>query len=102
MSNMVAIKKVVLAEHHLPPGRTKHTLCDERGSREFPPFVSLVIAQYPGDSGYSLLHLCEDEHGTDTCHESIDDSFHQAEYEFDVNRRNGLKRTNLSEVRFDS
>jgi hypothetical protein len=84
MSEMAVIKKVILTEHHLRPGRTKHTLCDAKGSREYPPFVSLVIAQYPEDSGYYLLHLCEDGHGTDTWHESIDEAFHQAEYEFEV------------------
>jgi hypothetical protein len=97
MSKMTAIKKVVLAEHHLRPGRTKHTLCDTQGSREFPPFVSLVIAQYPGDSGYYLLHLCEDGHGTDTWHETIDDAFHQAEYEFEV-KPEEWDETNLFEV----
>jgi len=84
MSEMVPLKKVVLNEGHIRPGRTKHTLCDEHGSREFPPFVSLVIARYPGDSGYYLLHLCENGQGTDTWHQSLDEALHQAEYEFEV------------------
>jgi hypothetical protein len=86
MSEMVPLKKAMLNERHLRPGRTKHTLCDGQGSREFPPFVSLVIAQYLGDSGYYLLHLCEDGKGTDTWHQSLDDALHQAEYEYEVKR----------------
>ncbi|MGA2167616.1 MAG: hypothetical protein ABSG62_05350 [Terracidiphilus sp.] len=84
MSEMVAIKKVALGEHHLRPGRTKHTLVDSQGQRDFPLFTSLVVAQYPGDSGYYLLHLCEDGQGTDTWHATLDDALHQAEYEFEV------------------
>jgi hypothetical protein len=84
MSEMVAIKKVVLTGHHLRPGRTKHTLADSQGQREFPPFTSLEIAQFAGDSGYYLLHLCENGQGTDTWHATLDDALHQAEYEFEV------------------
>ena len=84
MSQMNPLKKVTLNNSHLYPGRTKHSLCDSQGKREFPPFKSLVIAQFEGDSGYYLLHLCEDGLGTDTHHETLDDAFHQAEYEFEV------------------
>ncbi|MGA2350708.1 MAG: hypothetical protein ABSF70_09775 [Terracidiphilus sp.] len=84
MTNMIALKKVVLNEGHLLPGRTKHYLCDTHGKQEFAPFTSLVIAQYPGDAGYYLLHICENGQSTDTWHLILDDALHQAEYEFGV------------------
>ena len=84
MSDMIAIKKVVLKERHLRPGRTKHFLCDSQGKSEFAPFTSLEIAQYPGDSGFYLLHLCENGKGTDTYHATLNDALHQAEFEFEV------------------
>jgi hypothetical protein len=84
MSEMTAIRKVALTEHHLRPGRTKHTLSDSQGRREFPPFTSLVIAKYPEDPGFYLMHVCENGQGTDTWHETLDDALHQAEFEFEV------------------
>lgn len=84
MSGMIAIKRAALNEGHLRPGRTKHTLIDSKGAREFPSFTSLAICQYPGDSGYYLMHLCEGSEGTDTWHENLDDALHQAEWEFGV------------------
>ncbi len=81
---MVAIKKVKLREHHRNPGRTKHTLWDSNGTRPFPPFTSLVIGRYEGDSGYYVLHVCDDGSGTDTHHETLEEAFHQAEWEFGV------------------
>ena len=84
MAQMTELRKVTLNERHLRPGRTKHTLIDEMGAREFPPFASLVIAQFSGDSGYYLLHLCENGEGTDTWHQNLDDALHQAEWELGV------------------
>jgi hypothetical protein len=84
MSGMVAIKKVFLNEGHLHPGRTKHTIRDSRGTRNFPPFASLVIAQYSGHSSCYLMHMCEDGGYADTYHESIEDALSQAEWEFGV------------------
>jgi hypothetical protein len=84
MSEMIAIKKVVLGERHLRPGRTRHTLVDNEGKRDFPPFISLVITQNPGEKSCYLMHLCENGQGADTWHESLDDALHQAEWEFDV------------------
>jgi hypothetical protein len=80
----LVIKRVDITDRHLRPGRTKHYLGGPKGGAEFPPFTSLVIAQYPEDSGYYLLHLCDDGTGTDTYHATIDEAFHQAAYEFDV------------------
>jgi hypothetical protein len=84
VSKMIVIRRVALNENHLRPGRTRHTLVDSKGAREFPPFTSLEIAQHPGDSGFYLLHLCEGGTGTDTWHENLDDALHQAEWEFGV------------------
>jgi hypothetical protein len=80
---MTTIKKVKL-DHHLNPGRTQHTLHDEKGARPFPPFSSLAITQSEGHAGYYLMHLCNDSAGTDTWHETLEDALHQAEWEFGV------------------
>jgi hypothetical protein len=80
MSERVAIKRVSLGERNTRPGRTRHFW----GNDEFPPFASLEIVQHPGDSAFYLLHLCENGQVADTYHETLDDAFHQAEYEFDV------------------
>ena len=84
MSGMIGIRKVILGPHHLSPGRTKHTLIDSHGATEFKPFTSLVIARYPGDDGFYLMHVCQDGSGTDTWHQTFDDALHQASYEFEV------------------
>jgi len=80
MSAFVALKRVMLGSHHLRPGRTRHSMNGE----DFPPFVSLEIAQYPGDSGFYLLHVCGNGAIADTHHESIEEAMHQAEFEFGV------------------
>jgi hypothetical protein len=46
----------------------------------------LEIATYGSDSGFFLFHLCADGSGTDTWHQTLDDAFHQAEFEFKVSR----------------
>jgi hypothetical protein len=81
---MLAIKRVKLTHHHLNPSRTKHTLSDSTGVRPFPPFTSLAITQYGDDPGYYLMHICDNNLGTDTWHETLKDALHQAEWEFAV------------------
>jgi len=51
---------------------------------DFPPFVRLEIAQYPSDNGFYLLHICASGEVADTCHESMEEAMHQAEFEFGV------------------
>ena len=80
MSAFVTLKRVVLGSHHLHPGRTLHRV----NSKDFSPFVSLEIAQSPGDSGFYLLHICSDGAVADTHHESMEEAMHQAEFEFGV------------------
>jgi hypothetical protein len=81
---LISRNRVVLGPQHLRPGRTKHTISDSKGIREFPPFVALEIASYPGDDACYLFHLCETGEGTDTSHECLSDAMYQAEYEFGV------------------
>jgi hypothetical protein len=90
---MIAIRRVKLEAHHLQPGRTKHTLHDANGIRPFPPFTSLAIARYGDDAGYYLMHICADRTGTDTWHQTLEDAFDQAEWEF------GVRRNEWTEVR---
>ena len=80
-----------LASHHLSPGRTKHQLVDSTGRRDFPPFKTLEISQYDGDSGFYLLYHPESGSGTDTWHQTLDDAMHQAEWEFGVTSSEWLK-----------
>ncbi|HEY4354738.1 MAG TPA: hypothetical protein VGN16_03245 [Acidobacteriaceae bacterium] len=81
---MVAIRKAVLAAHHLSSGRTRHTISDSKGTRSFPPFTELVIAKDPGESGYFLMHHCSDGSAADTFHLTLEDAMYQAEWELDV------------------
>jgi hypothetical protein len=84
MSGMIAIKKVALNEGHLRPGRAKHTIKDSTGTREFPPFISRAIIQFPGHPCCYLMYICEDCGYADTYHESIEDAVNEAEWEFGV------------------
>jgi hypothetical protein len=84
MTKMIAIRKVMLGEHHLSPDRAKHTLSDGQGTRAFPPFTALWIVHDPDDSGYYLMYGCENGQSTDTWHQSLEDALHQADWEFGV------------------
>jgi len=77
------VRRVHLAPHH-HPSRTKHTIFDGKTTREFPPFVELIIAASPGDDACYLFHLCADGEVADTWHETLEDALHQAEWEFSV------------------
>lgn len=82
MNAFIRLKRVVLGEHHLRPGRTRHTL----NGKDFPSFVSLEIAQYPNDSGFYLLHIAVNGQIADTHHETVEEAMHQAEFEFGVQK----------------
>jgi hypothetical protein len=84
MSGMVAIKKVSMNERHLQPGRTNHTFTDKNGSREFPPFKSLVITHSPDQAEFILWRFCKNGMKAHTHHDSLEDATHQAEWEFEV------------------
>lgn len=84
MPELVTRKRLILGPHHLRPGRTRHTIHDARGYREFPAFVELEIASYPNETSCYLFHIAENGEVADTWHQSIEDAMHQAEYEFGV------------------
>ena len=84
MAKFLTILRVVLGANHRRPGRTRHAIVDVNGQQEFPPFVRLEIAQYPGDSSYYLLHICEDGKIADTNHETLEAAMHQAEWELGI------------------
>ncbi len=88
MSAFVTTMEVSLGVHHLRPGRTRHTISNGAGEREFPPFVKLKIAQsrYSSDLGFYLLHICADGSMADTYHSTVEEALHQAEREFGVQR----------------
>jgi hypothetical protein len=80
---MIVLKRVRLGpQHHA--SRTKHTISDARGEREFPPFTELVIAADPGETSCYLFHICADGQVADTWHQSVDEALHQAEWELGV------------------
>jgi hypothetical protein len=83
VSVMVVMKRVRLGpQHHA--SLTKHTISDSKGQRDFPPFIELVIAAYPGETSCYLFHVCEDGQVADTWHQDIAEALHQAEWEFGV------------------
>jgi hypothetical protein len=84
MSDLHSLFRVELAERHLQPGRTKHTLSDASGVRDSPSFKALEICSSADDSGYYLMYEPESGHGTDTWHQNLEDAMHQAEWEFGV------------------
>ncbi len=42
---------------------------------------------YPGDAGLYLFRFCSDAQVADTWHQSFEDAFHQAEFEFGILKR---------------
>jgi len=75
----------------LLPERTKHWLKDETGLHDFPPFVALEICSTSPADGFYLMYAPETGPGTDTWHQTLDDAFHQAEWEFGVAREEWKK-----------
>jgi len=87
MSAFQSLFRVELAAaHHLPPGRAKHRLKDASGVHDFPPFRALEICSSSSDRGFYLIYEPESGLRTDTWHETLDDAFGQAEWEFGVSR----------------
>ena len=83
-SEMNVVRTASLNDRHLHPGRTHHTIHDKLGKRDFPPFVSLFITDTQGYTEAILWRLCENGEAAHTHHDSIEDAFHQAEFEFEV------------------
>jgi hypothetical protein len=94
MGKMIAIRKVVLGEHHSRPGRTIHTF----SGKEFAPFTSLAICQCPGEGGFYMMHICENGQVADTWHENLGDAFHQAEYEFGVRSEEWIETSEIYQL----
>lgn len=78
------IKRVALGTHHLRPGRTKHSIRNANGLRDFAPLVALEIARYPNEESCYLFHISENGEATDTWHQTLEEAFEQAQYEFGV------------------
>lgn len=87
MPELTTVKRVALGgSHHLRPGRTRHTIKDANGIREFAPFVALEIASYPNTESCYLFHISENGELADTWHQSVEEAIQQAEWEFGVQR----------------
>ena len=75
------LRRVRLTSGHEPTGNTRHFL----GRQPIPPPRELLLVQYESDPGFYLIHL--DEAGnelTDTYHETAEDAYAQAAWEFRV------------------
>jgi hypothetical protein len=86
MSEFNSLFRVELGPHHLCPGRARHRLRDASGVHDFPRFKALEICSTGPSHGFYLMYLPEHGQGTDGWHETLDDVFHQAEWEFGVKR----------------
>ena len=84
MAQMITKMKATLGAPHHYASRTKHTVKDQHGSRDFPPFVCLEIVQDPRAESCYLFHISEDGQIADTWHETIADAIDQAEWELGV------------------
>jgi hypothetical protein len=84
MSKMTAIRRVILGSHHLNPGRGKHGANDSQDQSELPSCAFLVIGHYPDDHALCLLRVCENGTMAETRHETLDEAFRHAEWEFEV------------------
>ncbi len=81
MNDYVILKSIVLGPHHLATGKTQHY----QKEQELPPASTLKIATYEDTEGFYLLYL--DANGnelTDTFHDTIEEAFSQAEWEYNV------------------
>lgn len=91
MHEFRSLFRVELGPKHLRPGRARHELKDAAGVHEFPPFIALEICSASLASGFYLMYEPETGHGTGTWHQTLDDAFHQAEWEFGVAREEWKK-----------
>ncbi|CAD7289864.1 hypothetical protein LMG7974_01950 [Campylobacter majalis] len=85
---MKELYKIYLKNNISTPNKTLH-FC---GNDILPKPYALSIIQYDNDEGFYLFYL--DEIGneqTDTYHETLDDVFVQAEFEFGIKREDWIK-----------
>ena len=82
--------------HIQQPNRVGATIHAGGTARPVPPFVALQIAHYPGEESCYLFHIAQDGKGTDTFHESLEESLAHAENLY------GVKRTEWLDVIFPS
>ena len=75
--------RIELTRTHRPTGATRHY----SDSALLPPPKALTIEQYEGNPGFYLMYRNEaNKEQTDTYHETLDDAFAQAEFEFGIKR----------------
>lgn len=82
MNGYTILKSIILkGPHHAQTGRTRHY----EGNVELPPAAELKIVKYEDSEGYYLLYFDADGNEvTDTFHDTMEDAFAQAEWEFNV------------------
>lgn len=74
---------VRLTEAHQPTGATSHRV----DGKPVEAAAELRVMQFEGDSGFYLIHLDKNgEELTDTYHETVEQAFEQAHFEFGIAR----------------
>ena len=91
MKDYLVHRRIVLKPHHLPTGKTRHTMATWSGDldlsrgAELQALHELVIARITPDPGYYLLYLdASGKEITDTYHETLEKAMEQAKWEFNV------------------
>jgi hypothetical protein len=66
-------------DRHRPTGKTRHYV----GGEIQPAVSGVAICRYPGDADFYLLY-CDPQWKpvTDTCHSTVEQAKHQAEFEY--------------------
>src|SRR4051812_34231364 len=83
MQQLTILKRALLGSHHHAT-LTKHTISAGKGVQGFPPFVELVIATHPDETGCYLFRVCADGQAADTWHSSVKEALDQAVWEFGI------------------
>ncbi|NLK66670.1 MAG: hypothetical protein GX282_04260 [Campylobacteraceae bacterium] len=86
---MKELYKIYLKDNILQASKTLH-FC---GNDILPKPFALSIVQYDADDGFYLFYLNKfEEEQTDTYHETLEDAFSQAEFEFGVKKEDWQKQ----------
>jgi hypothetical protein len=81
MEKYLILRRIRLTPKHESTGNTRHF----HGGTPIPSPKELLMVKYDGDPGFYLIHL--DESGnelTDTYHDTLEDAFAQAAWEFQI------------------
>jgi hypothetical protein len=88
MQKTQLVAEVYIHARHKLTGNVRHV---RNGHEIGLPFL-LRIVQYDGDAGYYLLRFDKnDEELTDTYHDTLEDAFLQAKFEYQIKERDWVR-----------